>query len=540
MHADPAPESRRRRAASRRADRIFTVVAAVLAVGLVIDQVREVVSFGRLHTDQDQTLIWYGGRELLHGNFLEPNFFGEKYNTIFDGLPGTILHQSGVSLGTAIPIGTARLATAAWVALATGAFLRGRRVVAVLALAVPLVLRLQYLLLFDAPRGVLAGDLAAAIAIAIAVGSTRYQVRLFSLLALGGLAILWDYAAALAVAPALIYFVASDWRDIVGRWRLSALAMAAGAVLPLSWFVYDQTFYSSHPYDLTTPGVGVQPHWDIFVQSVHHLGLFVAFFGPALAPVAAVAVALIGAGLVAVAVVALSHRSLPLLLALVGLVALVCAALSVERATVYQIDLYLSAPRLLLPLPMGLWFLTFATGDTMAAGTPTQAPWPARFAVAIGAVAVASLLVTQVGFSATASRALSPDLRPPTFVQVVDPATLSRQCTTIAGVYRATDAELLADNDLNQSYGCAAQDGLATLVPLEDGRGWIIQDGLHIPVRRMLVAVPSCASVPAGVGRCTPEAGGVVLLRTPPVVPVRTLDRIPGFKVKVPGPPSNF
>ncbi len=540
MHGDPAPESRHRRLASRRSDRVLAIVGVVLGVGLVIDQVREVVSYGRLHTDQDQTLIWYGGRELLHGNLLEPNFFGEKYNTIFEGLPGALLHQTGLSLGTAIPIGTALLATAAWVALATGAFLRGRRVVAVLALAVPLVLRLQYLLLFDAPRGVLAGDLAAAIAIAIAIASTRYQVRLFSLLALGGLAILWDYAAALAVVPAVIYFVAADWRVIIERWRQSALAVAAGAVLPLAWFVYDQTFYTSHPYDLTTAGVGVQPHWDIFVQSVHHLELFVSFFGPALAPVADVAVIVIGAGLVAVTVVALYHRSLPLLLAVVGLVVLVCLALSVERATEYQVDLYLSGSRLLLPLPIGLWFLAFASGDTMAAGTPAQAAWRARVGLAVGAFAVVSLLVTQVGFSGIASRALSPDLKPPTFVQVVDPAGLSRLCTTIAGVYQATDAQLLADNDLNQSYGCAAQDGLATLVPLQDRRGWVIQDSLHIPVRRMLVAVPSCASVPAAVGRCTPEAGGVVLLRTPSVVPARTLDRIPGLKVTVPGPPTNF
>jgi hypothetical protein len=518
---------------NRRADQLLAVVAVVLAGGLVIDQVREVVSFGRLHTDQDQTLIWEAGRDLLHGHLHEPNFFGEKYNTVFEGLPGALLHVTGVPLGTAIPLGTALLATAAWIALATGAYLRGRRVVALLALAAPLVMRVQYLLLFDAPRGVLAGDLMAAIAVAIAVGSTRYQVRIFSLLAFGGLAILWDDAAALAVVPALTYFVAADWRVIVSRPRPTGFAVAAGAAPPLAWLIFDQSFYRSHPYDLTTvpPSIAVQPHWDVFVRSMHHVGLFLSFFGPALAPEAVVAVTLIGVGLVAVAAFALSCRSLPLLLTVLSLVVLVGLALSVNRATLYRADLYLSGPRLLLPLPIGLWFMAFAAGDAFRERPSTLVTWRPQFGLTLGAVAALSLLVTQVGFSGTATRALAPDLGPKTWVQVVDPAALSRQCATIAQVFRSTHAELLADDDLNQTYGCAALDGLATFAPGLDRRGWVIETSQHTPVRRMLVAVPSCASFPASIGRCTPEEGGVVLLRTPSVPAARTLGRVPGFSV---------
>jgi len=46
---------------------IIWVGAGLLAAGLLIDQLRALLSFGRSHTDQDQTILWYAGRELLRG-----------------------------------------------------------------------------------------------------------------------------------------------------------------------------------------------------------------------------------------------------------------------------------------------------------------------------------------------------------------------------------------------------------------------------------------------------------------------------------------
>ncbi len=105
---------------------------------------------------------------------------------------------------------TTILVTLAWVLVAAGAYRRGQPIAALLALAAPLVMRVQYLLLFDAPRGVVAGDFAAAVAVAIALGARRYQIRLCSLVAIGGLAILWENAAALFVIPVLVYVVCTD------------------------------------------------------------------------------------------------------------------------------------------------------------------------------------------------------------------------------------------------------------------------------------------------------------------------------------------
>ncbi len=74
----------------------------------------------------------------------------------------------------------------------------------------------------------------------------------------------------------------------------------------------------------------------------------------------------------------------------------------------------------------------------------------------------------------------------------------------------------------------------------ENGEGGSFRGSPRRPLGRMLVDTPSSASVPAAVGLCTREEGGVVPLRTPSVPPAATLDRIPGLGVRVPVPPNRL
>jgi hypothetical protein len=99
--------------------------AGVLATGLTLDQLRVLLSFGRFHTDQDETILWYAGRELLSGKVYEPNFFGQRYNTTFEAVPGALVHAAGLSWGTALPLTTTLLVSLAWVLLAATAYRRG-------------------------------------------------------------------------------------------------------------------------------------------------------------------------------------------------------------------------------------------------------------------------------------------------------------------------------------------------------------------------------------------------------------------------------
>ena len=498
----------------------------MLAAGLLIDQLRALLSFGRSHTDQDQTILWYAGRELLRGKVYEPNFFGQRYNTTFEAIPGALLHAAGLSWGTALPLATTLLVTLIWILFAATAFRRGQPIAALLALAAPLVMRVQYLLLFDAPRGVLAGDCAAALAMAIGLAARRYQTRLFSLVAIGGLAILWEYAAVLAVVPVLVYVVCTDWPRYRRRAVHTVRLVAVAILPPLAWYLFTVTWWNAHHSYLIYPAAASTLHWSVWVNNFDHLSAYVSYFAPALAPVAGVAVFLLASGIVLVMVLAVRRRSLALLLAICSLVVLLLLALTSTSAVLP--GLYLAGSRILLPLPFAAWFLCFAALDT-AKRTRTRGPSRTnQHVIAIVVLATISLIVTQINFSTVATRSITPTVG----VSIVNPTQLSTYCAALTRVYRSTDAQLLATNNVNYAYGCAADDGLNTLIPtFYDRRGWLIQASLREPIQRILVSVPNCSYVAPAAGQCTAEPVNVVLVRSHPVPAAHTLDRITGAHV---------
>jgi hypothetical protein len=507
----------------------------VLAAGLLIDQLRALLSFGRSHTDQDQTILWYAGRELLSGKVYEPNFFGQRYNTTFEAIPGALLHAAGLSWGTALPLATTLLVTLIWVLLAATAYRLGQPIAALLALAAPLLMRVQYVLLFDAPRGVLAGDCAAALAMAIGLAARRYQIRLFSLVAIGGLAILWEYAAVLAVIPVLVYVVCNDWPRYRRRAGQTVRLVAVATLPPLAWYLFTVTWWSAHHSYLIYPAAASSLHWSVWVNNFDHLSAYVSYFAPALAPVAGVAVFLLASGIVLVMVLAVRRRSLALLLANCSLLVLLLLALTSTSAVLP--GLYLAGSRILLPLPFAAWFLCFAALDTAKGKLDTakkkrtrvqRPPRTNQHVIVIVVLATISLIVTQINFSTVATRSITPTVG----VSIANPTQLSTYCAALTRVYRSTDAQLLATNNVNYAYGCAADDGLNTLIPtFYDRRGWLIQASLREPIQRILVSVPNCSYVDSAAGQCTAEPVNVVLVRSHLFPAAHTLDRITGMHV---------
>lgn len=176
-----------------------------LTILLLIEQFKLVFGYLSSHTNIDQTLLWYAGTEFVSGRLHQPNFYGQKYNTIYEAVPGALLHKIGITFGLAIVLGTTALATIIWILLSLLAYKKQKYGLALLALAAPMIMRIQYLALLDSPRGILAGDLMAVFSICCAFWLCKDSAqRIACLITIGGLAILWDYAAALIVAPAFL------------------------------------------------------------------------------------------------------------------------------------------------------------------------------------------------------------------------------------------------------------------------------------------------------------------------------------------------
>jgi hypothetical protein len=506
----------------RRGDRWWIAGAVIAGVLLAALQVREVISLGATYTDQDQTMLWSAGRAMLHGHVYEPNIWGSQYNTVFEGLPAAMAHVLGVSWGVAMPAATAGLALCAWVVLCVGAWRRGQRAAAVMALCAPLVMTARYSMLLDAPRGIMAGDLAAATGVAIALGARRREVQLVGVIGLGGLGVCWDFASLFLVGPAAVYLL---WNERPCAWppRGRSIAWFVGALAPAAlWLVGSHLFYKANPTYLTAPSVSVVPHLSVLSHTVRHLTRYFTIYAPALWPVAPVAIMVLVALVVACVILGIRHRAWPMVVAAAVVATALLGALSLARATDISPGLLLGAPRVILPLPFGIWFLIFMLLESGGA-LSLRPSWRLGVMSVILALTVASAIVVQVRFGATATSVLAAERTPAAGITVVTPGSVVASCARIAEVDHRIHAQLFATERDNLAYGCWASEGLATIMPAYDRRGWVIDSAYETATTRLLVAGRSCSQLPEGLGTCTPVGPDLIAVITPPRAAAVTL-----------------
>jgi hypothetical protein len=513
-----------------------------LATIFLLDQARLVLRFAQYHTEVDQTLLWYAAKEFIHGRFHEPNFFGQRYNTVFESVPGALLHVLGMPYGLSMPLSSTIFATSIWLILAAAAYFAGRRKVALLALAAPLVIRVHYLVLFDAPRGVLAGEFLGAIAVAYAIWLLKDGVmKLAAVVALGGVACLWDYATAFFIAPLFLYLLCQEWPQLWAKPKRALLIGTTAALLPVAWLLLVKEWYATHPYDLTAPSISLTPKLSILLHNIHHFSPFVEFYAPAVAPIPEVAVVLFCVFLISFAFIAWRSKSYALLLSTLSLVVLMCLALSLPRASGLTSGLYLGYSRLLLSLPIAVWVLVLLASFDRNLSHIAKGHWYISHGIAkamfwlIAGFAVISFGVTQVRFRDSMAQILAWDGY---FMR--DPRALISSCKAIDQVYDSTHAQLFATNDINRAYGCAAQFGsLNTIEPIYDRRGWIIQESYTEPSERILISGDSCDDIALpDKATCTVEGVDTLLIQTPPTPAAQTLAAV-GLPVKFSSVPDH-
>ena len=122
----------------------------------------------------------------------------------------------------------------------------------------------------------------------------------------------------------------------------------------------------------------------------------------------------------------------------------------------------------------------------------------------------------QVVFGSTAASVLAAERSPAAGITVVSPGSVLAACRAIATVDHRIHAELFATESDNLAYGCGASEGLATIMPAYDRRGWVIDAAYETATTRLLVAGRPCAQLPAALGRCRVVGPGLIEVITPP------------------------
>lgn len=513
----------------------FLAARICLPVGflcLLVVQARGLVSFSRHQTNVDQTLLWAAGHDLIRLHLYEPNLYGSNFITTFEAIPGAVLHAFGLAWGAAFPAGTTAIVTLIWLILAGAAVYRRLYLAAVLALAIPVCLQVQYLLMFNLREGSLSGDLVASAAVASALVLRDPHRRLAVTLCLSGMAVLWDASSALATAPALMVAVAPEINRLRAYPKRLAVAAATGVVLPVAWFGWSHWFYRTHRVYVVTPPIPENLQLTILRLNLRNLGRLTSFYRPELWASHDLAVALfVFVIIAAVAVGALTRDARPALAA-ATLTAVVVVALSVRESVDVHPGLYLSGNRFLTTLPIGIWVvITYSLialrESAIGVGMPGGVSWrrgATQGAVAaVALVAVTSTVVGQLRFRDVARSLAKTDSTIASVTPAIDPGALVRTCDNLATVYRQTGAQVLFTDDNIIDYGCTAQTSMNTLSGFYERRGWVIESAVRRPVTRLLLYGITCPTATDLFGTCTDEPYGLTLVVTPPRPAAATL-----------------
>lgn len=443
------------------------MVLALAAVA-VLEQLRIVWSAARTVTNDDLSLLWYAAREWGHLHVRQPNFYGQSYGSTLEAIPAEVLRRLGFGLPTAVPLAMGAIALAGWFLLAAAAWRRSHRVLAIAAVAAPLVLS-AYHSFYSTSGADLPGPRLLVIGgAAVLIGRPRHdllEAAGWSLLALG---LLMDPSAVLLAAPVVAWHLLS-----VRPLRIRPIAL--GAVLPIAWLVWWLAFYRAHPDYNIHVHLDARPGLQQLLDSLTRMDRLFSLYVPELArlwviPVVATLVLvlfLVSTGRLEYAVPA----------ALVPMVLLLGMASPKAHD---DLGRFLTPGRIFLVLPHTVWFLALLAVES---GAVRRLPVTARGAmVVVVALALASVGLRSVDFQ---GRVLTErDQANASFAYPFSrTSAVKRECGSLVREAAKAHTSLVvftSDRTLDYACGALAYGKLDTLHTSYERRTWRLYEELRV------------------------------------------------------------
>ena len=134
-------------------DKSHKTVFLLLLILLCFDRILTLINFGFNYTDLDQIILWNGATDYAKGIFYEPFFYGQPYNYMVEALAAVPMLWFGVPVYQALPITTVIISIFPFIFLAFVFKKYEYHFWAIICLALPLVLPLEFSLLTTISRG---------------------------------------------------------------------------------------------------------------------------------------------------------------------------------------------------------------------------------------------------------------------------------------------------------------------------------------------------------------------------------------------------
>ena len=491
------------------------MLALVFVAVLAVDQLHVVLGFSRLWANEDHTLLWYATHEVIAGRWHEPMFYGQSYSTIFAAVPAAGLALLRVRNSTGEQLSGALLMTACWLVLAVAAALRGHRLMALVALAAPVLLASEYGV-WGSMQARAPGALLATAGVALLVTRPQSRAALFGFSVLGGLGLAWDSGSVFLVAPAAVYAVVLHHRS------LGTLAIGAAGLVPAAAYaLWSARFIAERPdYDLH-PSPNLLPDPAVLGETLPHLDRYWSYLAPELLPwwpIPLLVLALLVGALL------LTRRARFVLPALAA-VAVTAVVFATPKAMDGRPSVFLSYGRLIQAVAVMTFFLGVLVAEAGGFRLSRRVAVGAATALLVAALATfgVRLATFDVRYGAMADAAIH------SAAPISNVDTISNRCNRLSDAARASRADLVVFRyDRTAAYACAAQPQveLNTLFPEYERRTWLLHEDNHVARTRFLVTevdIAWCRAARAHV-QCTMDSRvpDVALIEMPaqPVVPV--------------------
>lgn len=441
----------------------------VVGLGLLVlvQQIWLIVGWFSRFVSDDWALLWAAAESWGRLQPEQPNFWGQTYGSTLESIPTQMLHALGVGYPLALPIVLGAAHLASWWVPAAAAWRRGHRVLAAVAVAMPALLSTEYVVAASV-YGTAAGRFLGGVMLAVVILFPD-RIRWAAVAtALAAVAFLVDTSSLLMTAPAGIYTLVRCLPAArVRGWRPTAITFLT-ALTPIGlWLAFVGWWYGEHPTDDLHPTAPFQPHWDVLADNLSHPDRMLGPYTPEILRNPLLVFLAVGA----LGVLVLVQRRPAVIAAFAVLVVATGLVLALGKTYDDLGTVYFQAARLLLPLPIGLWFVA-----TCLDPLPVPVRWQ-RWPV-IGLVVLVGLTATwrMVTWSDRGAMLESRGAASAQYEQMpVD--ELMATCAAVQQAAAQTGADVAIFADRIPAYGCAAEIGpaLTTVYPGYDRRRWVLE-----------------------------------------------------------------
>jgi hypothetical protein len=470
-----------RSARSRPVPRGGGVAALVGAGALAVFEQLRMAMLGATLANWDTTMLWVAARDWLHGQIHQPNYWGQSYGSTLEAIPIGLAHLVGVTYWTSTTLTFSVIELLGWACLAWAAWRRGHRVVAGLALAMPVLLSAYHLAFVgwvpDSPFPRLFVIAGCSLLIA---DPMRTKFLLFGVLLIG-LGAQFDPSTALLAGPVLAWCAFETPKT---RAHLVAAAVAVGIALA-SFAAITAVNRRHHDYTFHDPPT-LRLSAKTLSASGSHLDRFFRLYAPELVRSWWIPVGVFAA-LIGVLVVS---RQLRYAVPAVTAGVLVLYGLSTRKALSGLGPLF-PPGRIFLVFPATVWFLVLlATERTRP--TTRRAVLGTRLAViglCIATVGSTALRGVQYGSREEAWRTRAIELYRANYYGFTTRSNVTGRCAFDARQSALHRARLVAYLDQTAAYACAALNpAIRTLFPRYERRTWLMYAELSTSRSRLVVS----------------------------------------------------